>query len=535
MTLAADHRHILVVDDDLVSRRYLQRSLEKIGYKVRLATGVREAQGLMNDTGFETFSCVLTDFRMPEHNGLELLEWLRQQAPDLATILVTAEGEKDLVTESLRGGACDFLDKPVESIRLRDSVSRAIQLTDRRRHLAATESAAIDVGRVQQIMLGPSDKKHHSRLEYLLHPKHQAGGDFINEFHLPSGQTVVLAADVSGHDLKAAFISSYFQGIVRGMIERQAPLRDILEFFNRFLVNEWNVSDPTAAASISVCGVLFDEQNQIATLFNSGFPSPLHVDASGEMAFIGEGSSPLGWFGDLTLQSRPLGSERGGYLYLWSDGLEDFALATGISPIAIAHRLLHTPEAAARNELLHQLSDDISLMRLNLNHSVSASDTIEPLLLEHYSGDRSREIDAFQVGWEKSLRFALPRLPEPKLYDLLLCLREAMLNAMQHGCAGQAEQFCRLQISLRAADNVVRAQVVDPGPGFKEDFLTRSNVEGDAFEHHCGLILIKSLPDRLTVKGGGSLITKDFAITMDFQLGESSPSQAHNAGQILKN
>lgn len=524
MSAPGEKRRVLAVDDDPIARRYLQRTLEKAGFEVRLAAGVVEAQASLNEAGFASFDCVITDFRMPDHTGLELLEWLRQNAPELASILITAEGEKNLVAQSLRGGACDFLDKPVETSRLRDSVARAIELTDRRRQLAATESAALEVGRVQQRMIEPCLAKYPSRMDYFFYPKHQAGGDFINAFELGEGQFLTLAADVSGHDLTAAFVSSYFQGIVRGMIERHAPVREILEFFNRFLSSEWNVAAapglPPASSntSISVCGVVLDEQRRIATLFNSGFPSPLHVDDEGEMDWIGQGSSPLGWFDDFSLNDVAMRTDRGGYLYLWSDGLEDFALASGITPAALAFRLLRTVDAAERRQLLAAVTDDVSVIRVNLNQSLARGTGFQPLVAEKYAGDQAAAIDAFQAGWEKSLRYALPNFPEDKLFDLLLCAREVLLNAMQHGCNGRPNQFCGMNILFDPASQTARVRVTDPGSGFDIALLKQAELQNGIHEQHCGLVLIKGLPDRLSVARQGASMTMDFVLPKNFEL-----------------
>ncbi|MBI3416355.1 MAG: response regulator [Verrucomicrobia bacterium] len=524
MTPSVDRRCVLVVDDDLISRRYIERSLEKFGYEARLATGVLEAQALMNEIGFAKFDCVLTDFQMPEHNGLVLLKWLQRHAPELAAILITATGEKDIVTQSLRGGACDFLDKPVESTRLRSSIARAIELTDRRRHLAATESAALEIGRVQQRMITPCLAKHPSRMNYFFHPKHQAGGDFITAFELGDGQVLALAADVSGHDLKAAFVSAYFQGIVRGMIERKTPVREIFDFFNRFLIKEWNIVDPACSdsassmTSLSVCGVLFDERQQIATLNNSGFPSPLHIDDAGVVNWIGHGSSPLGWFDDSLPNATTVRTDRGGCLYLWSDGLEDFALASGLSPAAVAFRLFRATDVAERRQLLALVGDDISIIRFDLNQGDQLGTGFQPLVAEKYAGDKAHAINALQAGWEKSLRYALPGLPEDKLFDLLLCAREVLLNAMQHGCGGRADQFCSLQVACDAVRQTMRVRITDPGPGFEDAYLEKTEATTDAFKRHCGLILVKNLPDRVSVTERGTSICMDFVFPASFDL-----------------
>src|SRR6185369_876592 len=111
-------------------------------------------------------------------------------------------------------------------------------------------------------MLGMNPASLPSPIEVCWHPKHPAGGDLVNVFQLDQDRTLVLVADVSGHDLKAAFISAYFQGIVRGMVEKQTPICEVLDYFNRFLLQEWSsAQDPKApsghvSASISTCAFI---------------------------------------------------------------------------------------------------------------------------------------------------------------------------------------------------------------------------------------------------------------------------------------
>jgi len=68
---------------------------------------------------------VLADYRMPGEDGIDLLNWLQVEDPSLATVIITGAAEKSVVEASLRGGASDYLEKPVETARLRESVNLA--------------------------------------------------------------------------------------------------------------------------------------------------------------------------------------------------------------------------------------------------------------------------------------------------------------------------------------------------------------------------------------------------------------------------
>jgi anti-sigma regulatory factor (Ser/Thr protein kinase) len=335
-------------------------------------------------------------------------------------------------------------------------------------------------------------------------------------YRISPTHSLLLAADVSGHDLKAAYISSYFQGIVRGMIEKSAPPRQILEFFNRFLLSEWNSQDEkfslrnNAQTSICVCCALIGPDNQIISLTNNGFPAPVFIGSDGSIVSLGETTGPLGWFEDQCLQEIDLPSAQNGYLFLWSDGMEDFARRHGIAPCAVAYRLLHPARNGEEVNFLADIADDISLARLNCGARETGRDVFQPVFLGSYAGDEAIKINEFQAGWEKSVLFALPNLSVSQLYDPLLCSREALLNALIHGCKTEPTLSSVVQISYQPSQNILRVRVDDPGSGYDQP----SEIAQDYLSQHCGLKLLKTLPNRLTVSRGGA------TLTMDFDLGE---------------
>ena len=91
----------------------LRRTLLKCGYNVLTAEDADAARAVVNKIGAETLDCVVTDYHMPGPTGLELLKWVKTRDPAVATVIVTAEGERALIAQFVRSGATDFLDKPV--------------------------------------------------------------------------------------------------------------------------------------------------------------------------------------------------------------------------------------------------------------------------------------------------------------------------------------------------------------------------------------------------------------------------------------
>lgn len=127
---------ILVVDDDAGQRSLLQTFLEGQGYRVRTAVNGRDA---LEQLATETPRLMISDVRMPEMDGLALLERVRVQAPDLPVLLVTAYADVRDAVGAIQGGAIDYLAKPIDLDELADFVAK---VCDRDEAPPQTDAAA---------------------------------------------------------------------------------------------------------------------------------------------------------------------------------------------------------------------------------------------------------------------------------------------------------------------------------------------------------------------------------------------------------
>jgi len=117
---------ILVVDDEKNTREGLQRSLQPLGYEVRLAANASEAIEAMKAGGVDL---MLTDLRMPGMDGLQLIKVAQQISPETQIIMLTAYGTVETAVEAMKQGAYDYLTKPVNLDELEGRVSRALTNT----------------------------------------------------------------------------------------------------------------------------------------------------------------------------------------------------------------------------------------------------------------------------------------------------------------------------------------------------------------------------------------------------------------------
>jgi two-component system response regulator GlrR len=128
-------RRILIVEDDDIFLRPLQRSLEVAGYDVVVAPSGEDAIDLLKH---EDADVVLTDKRLPGMDGVEVVRRVKAEHPDLAIVVMTAYGTIESAVDSVRLGAADYLVKPFEVAELLIVVRNAIEVSELRAASRAT-------------------------------------------------------------------------------------------------------------------------------------------------------------------------------------------------------------------------------------------------------------------------------------------------------------------------------------------------------------------------------------------------------------
>ncbi|GLI98228.1 response regulator [Sphingobium sp. AR-3-1] len=119
--LPVERPKILLVEDEPAVRRSLQLLLHARGYDIRsyASSTAMFADPLVNDA-----ICLVTDYRMPEMDGLEVLQSLRARGWRGPAILVTAYGSPDLVERAMKEGFSIVIEKPLREHALADAVAR---------------------------------------------------------------------------------------------------------------------------------------------------------------------------------------------------------------------------------------------------------------------------------------------------------------------------------------------------------------------------------------------------------------------------
>jgi len=120
-------KRALIIDDEPDIRELLEITLGRM--KLETVTAADQAQALAA-LGEQTFDLCLTDMQLPDGNGLEIVEHINQHYPNLPVAMITAFGSMDTAIASLKAGAFDYLQKPIDLEQLRSLIESALKMSD---------------------------------------------------------------------------------------------------------------------------------------------------------------------------------------------------------------------------------------------------------------------------------------------------------------------------------------------------------------------------------------------------------------------
>lgn len=124
-TASNSEPRVLIVDDEPDIRELLALTLRRMNLVSSEAGTLEEAR---RQLGEQVFNLCLTDMRLPDGDGLDLVRYLQAQFPRLPVAVITAHGNMETAIEALKAGAFDFLNKPLDLQHLRDLVRSAVRL-----------------------------------------------------------------------------------------------------------------------------------------------------------------------------------------------------------------------------------------------------------------------------------------------------------------------------------------------------------------------------------------------------------------------
>ena len=121
--------NILIVDDEQTILSILTTLLTMEGHEITPALGGKVAMKLLEENG-AAYDLMISDIRMPEIDGMKILEYVHEAYPEMLVIMLTAYGQVETAIRSMELGAFDYIKKPFKADHLTSTVEKALECRD---------------------------------------------------------------------------------------------------------------------------------------------------------------------------------------------------------------------------------------------------------------------------------------------------------------------------------------------------------------------------------------------------------------------
>lgn len=151
MNVDMNTKYALIIDDEPDILELLEITLIRMGLNTDTAASVSKAKEKLEK---QNYDICLTDMKLPDGNGLEVVEHIQKNCPKLPVAMISAHGNMDIAIAALKAGAFDFVSKPVDLSQLRQLVSSALHLSSKDNETQRSTSTEIDeiIGNDQSIV-----------------------------------------------------------------------------------------------------------------------------------------------------------------------------------------------------------------------------------------------------------------------------------------------------------------------------------------------------------------------------------------------
>ncbi|MCC6651566.1 MAG: fused response regulator/phosphatase [Candidatus Eisenbacteria bacterium] len=336
---------ILIVDDEPVNRLVLARKLTGWGHEVVQASDGAQAWDIMQR---EPFRMVITDWMMPEMDGVELTRRIRQSPAGGYTyvLLLTASSGTAALVEGMDAGADDFMVKPFQAEELRARLragERVLQLESdlaehNRRLIEANATARRDLeaaAEMQQALLPAAGLDLGTiRPAWKFLPASFVAGDVFNVHAVDERFSTFYLLDVAGHGVPSAMLSFTLSKLLSpslapdGLVKRAVaddrgweltPPAEVLRE-----LNERFQDDSDALKYFTMIYGVVDAERNVVRLAQAGHPTPL-LQRGTELVRTGDSGFPVGMLPGLDYEEAEFAFAPGDRLFLYSDGVTECA------------------------------------------------------------------------------------------------------------------------------------------------------------------------------------------------------------------
>lgn len=307
---------ILVVDDTPTSLDVVRSILEAEGFRTLAASDGAAARDLSRARQPDL---ILLDVLMPGETGFETCAQLKSDAvtADIPIIFLSALDDVKSKVAGLKMGGVDYIAKPVHGEEVLARVRVHLRIRETNRALVAEHRARLEkLHDAQQAILVRPDDCPEANFAVYYEPLEEAGGDFYDVVSLGAGIFAYFVADISGHGVSAAFLTSAVKALLRQyagpVFSPEDTMHGVDSVMGQMLGEE---------QYLTACYARLNRQTRRLTVIGAGHPPLILVSGGGVPQTVKLDSDPLGMFGGAILHRQELRVSRGDRFFMYSDGL----------------------------------------------------------------------------------------------------------------------------------------------------------------------------------------------------------------------
>lgn len=307
---------ILIVDDTATNVELLDHLLRFEGFETLMATDGATGRQIANK---QQLDLILLDVMMPGESGFETCAKLKSDpgTVDIPIIFLSALDDVKSKISGFKSGGVDYVSKPLHGEEVLARVRVHLRMRESNRALARENLRRLEEFRnaQQSILVKPEDCPEASfGVSYV--PLEGACGDFYDVNEIDADVFGYFVADVSGHGVSAAFLTSAIKALLREysgpLFSPEDTMRGVDKVMRQMLGEE---------QYLTACYALMNRRTKRLSVVSAGHPPMIVSRVGGGMELVEMKSDPLGIFSSLVLQRQDLRMKAGDRFYIYSDGL----------------------------------------------------------------------------------------------------------------------------------------------------------------------------------------------------------------------
>jgi sigma-B regulation protein RsbU (phosphoserine phosphatase) len=320
--VCAAERRILIADDQHDLLDALRLLLKNEGIAMDAVTS---PDAVVEAVSGRTYDLLLMDLNYTGDTtsgseGIALLSRVRQHDDLLPIIAMTGWGSVDLAVEVMRGGVCDFVQKPWDNRQLVSTLHAEIEKGRARRlERQATTREFTEAQRIQRKLLpAVLPQVDGCELAASWEPAAGVGGDCYDAIAFTSTRVALSIADVVGKGIPAALLMSNLQAAVRAFASETTEPGELCQRVNRILCG--NIAE---GRFISFFYCTLDTERRRLTYANAGHYPPILLRRDGAVERLATGGPVLGIFSDAVYEQHQVSIASGDRVVLFTDGITE--------------------------------------------------------------------------------------------------------------------------------------------------------------------------------------------------------------------